>query len=47
MFVIVHRFLDLPIVCLIQDCTEYLLDPHCHLPTYPLLLVRCPIPLSE
>jgi hypothetical protein len=39
----VHRLFNLPLVGLVKYRAEDLLDPHGHLPAYPLLLVGGPI----
>jgi len=36
--------LHLPLIHLVMDRTEELLDPHGHLPAFPLLLLGCPAP---
>jgi hypothetical protein len=38
-----HRLLDLPFISFADYCAEDLLDPHRHLPAYPLLFGGCPV----
>jgi hypothetical protein len=42
-----HRLLDLLLMGLAQDRAEELLDPHRHLPAYPLVHLGGAVPLSR